>query len=279
MKHWVLALLLVLGYFVQAQGILCSPEDRKVFESKIKDLENISYQSTGALLVEIGKSFIGTPYVAGTLEVSETESLIINFRGMDCTTFVENVLAFGVLLKNESPDFNSYLDILQRIRYRDGQLDGYSSRLHYFSEWISNNEMKGLVKEMTSLLGGVSLEKARNFMTVHRELYPHLQSAEHYKKMLQIEEVLRDQPLYYLPRKAIATYEKEIQHGDIIALATNIRGLDVTHTGLASREADGRIYLLHASSKGAVELSAMPLLEYLEGVKNNTGILVARPTF
>jgi len=279
MKQWMLAVLLIFGHFANAQGILCAPEDRKAFDNKIQDLKSIPSQDAGELLVEIGKTFIGTPYVAGTLEVSEIESLVINFRGLDCTTFVENVLAFGMLFKNGSPEFDSYTEILQRIRYRDGQLNGYASRLHYFSEWISNNEQKGLVKNMTPTMGGVRIEKARNFMTAHRELYPHLESSENYKEMIQIEKALLEQPLYYLPKKELASYEKNIQHGDIIALATGIKGLDVTHTGIASREADGRIYLLHASSKGQVELSKAPLTAYLAGIKNNIGILVARPTF
>ena len=279
MKQWILGVLLVFGHLTYAQGILCSPEDQKAFENKIRDLNNIPTQHTGTLLVDVGKSFIGTPYVAGTLEVSEIESLVINLSGLDCTTFVENVLAFGILLKNGTSDFDRYTEVLKRIRYRDGRLSGYASRLHYFSEWITNNEKKGLVKNITPLMGGVRLEKARNFMTAHRELYPHLESAENYEKMVQIEKALLQQPLYYLPRKSVASYEKDLQHGDIIALATGIKGLDVTHTGIASREADGRIYLLHASSKGQVELSPIPLTDYLAGIKNNTGILVARPTF
>ncbi|MBT8178693.1 MAG: DUF1460 domain-containing protein [Eudoraea sp.] len=279
MKQWILAVLLIFGHFANAQGILCAPEDRKAFDNKIQDLKTIPSQDTGELLVEIGKTFIGTPYVAGTLEVSEIESLVINFSGLDCTTFVENVLAFGILFKNGSPDFDRYTELLRRIRYRNGQISGYASRLHYFSEWITNNEQKGLVKNITPSIGGVRIEKARDFMTVHRELYPHLESSENYKEMIQIEKALLEQPLYYLPKKELASHEKNIQHGDIIALATGIKGLDVTHTGIASREADGRIYLLHASSKGQVELSKAPLTEYLAGIKSNTGILVARPTF
>ena len=279
MKHWILGILLIFGYLSTAQDVFCTPEDRKAFDIKIQDLQNIPPGDTGALLVAIGKSFIGTPYVAGTLEGLETESLVVNLRGLDCTTFVENVLAFGILLKKGTPDFNGYTDVLQSIRYRDGLLNGYASRLHYFSEWITNNEQKGLIKEVTPQLGGISMEKTRNFMTANRELYPHLESAENYDQMIQIEKALREQPIVYVPKKMLTSSEKNIQHGDIIALATSITGLDVTHTGFASREADGRIYLLHASSKGEVELSPIPLLQYLEGVKNNTGILVARPTF
>ena len=68
-----------------------------------------------------------------------------------------------------------------------------------------------------------------------------------------------------------------IRDGDIIALATQIPGLDVTHTGIAIRGDDGRIHLLHASTEGRVKVSEEPLADYLEGIKGNTGILVVRP--
>ena len=68
-----------------------------------------------------------------------------------------------------------------------------------------------------------------------------------------------------------------IQTGDIIALTSAIKGLDITHTGFAIRKEDGRIHLLHASSKGKVEISELPLADYLQGIKHNTGIIVARP--
>jgi hypothetical protein len=75
----------------------------------------------------------------------------------------------------------------------------------------------------------------------------------------------------------LAVKEDQLQNGDIIALATSIEGLDVTHTGFALRADDRRIHLLHASSSGAVEISALPLVEYLKKIKSNTGVIIARP--
>lgn len=76
----------------------------------------------------------------------------------------------------------------------------------------------------------------------------------------------------------IAENEHLIKSGDIIALATSINGLDITHTGIATREKDGRIHLLHASTGSMeVEVSKLPLADYLKGIKSNTGIMVARP--
>ncbi|MCK0144233.1 DUF1460 domain-containing protein [Arenibacter sp. F26102] len=261
-----------------AQNLVCSPQDREAFNSKIRTISDLKTQDIGRTMVAVGKTFIGIPYVAKTLEIGETESLVINFQGLDCTTFVENVLAFSLMVQNNEKDFDSFIDHLETIRYKDGQLNGYSSRLHYFSEWIANNEHKGLLKDMTSQIGGVESTKAINFMSTHRELYPFLKDADNYEKIQASEQFLKSQSICILPQDQIKANEHLIQSGDIIALTTSIKGLDITHTGIASRESDGRIHLLHASTGSMeVEVSKLPLTEYLKGIKSNTGIMVARP--
>jgi len=155
---------------------------------------------------------------------------------------------------------------------------GYGSRLHYFSEWISNNETKGLLKEITSEIGGIEINKEINFMGTHRDLYPFLKEDSNFEKILETEAALAQRTFCYLPQDQIEANEHLIQTGDIIALATSINGLDVTHTGIATREKDGRIHLLHASTGSMeVEVSKLPLADYLKGVKKNIGIMVARP--
>lgn len=261
-----------------AQDITCSPVNRAAVLKKIGEIKSVSNKAFGKELVEIGKTFLGTPYVAQTLEVGNTESLVIDLQGMDCTTFVENVLAFSLLHHESGATFESFVKTLEKIRYRDGVLNGYSSRLHYFSDWIRENEKKGLIKDVTSLIGGKEVKKEINFMSEHRSLYPSLQADENYQRIKQFEESLDQQSLCILDREHIQENEHLIQSGDIIALTTSIKGLDITHTGIASRESDGRIHLLHASSSGQVEVSELPLADYLKKVKNNTGIIVARPT-
>ena len=261
-----------------AQDITCSPENRAAVLKKIGEIKSISNEAYGKELVEIGKTFLGTPYVAQTLEVGDTESLVINLQGLDCTTYVENILAFGLLKETSEPNFESFVKTLEKIRYRDGTMDGYGSRLHYFSDWIRENEKKGLVKDITSMIGGKEVKKVINFMSEHRSLYPSLHADENYERIKQFEESLDPQSLCILSQEHILENEHLIQSGDIIALTTSIKGLDITHTGIASRESDGRIHLLHASTAGQVEVSELPLTDYLKNVKNNTGIMVARPT-
>ncbi|MEP3208338.1 MAG: N-acetylmuramoyl-L-alanine amidase-like domain-containing protein [Maribacter sp.] len=261
-----------------AQQITCSPADKKAFENKIVEIDGLLERDFGVTLVAVGKTFMGIPYVAKTLEIGEKESLVINLQGLDCTTYVENVLAFSLLLRDGKADFDSFTDTLKTIRYKDGILDGYGSRLHYFTEWIRNNQQKGLLKDITAEVGGIAVNKDINFMGTHRELYPFLKDDANFEKILATERELAKESFCYLPQDQIEANEHLIQTGDIIALATSINGLDVTHTGIATREKDGRIHLLHASTGSKkVEVSELPLAEYLKKIKKNTGILIARP--
>ena len=261
-----------------AQNITCSPADKEAFESKIIEIDGLLENDFGKTIISVGKTFAGIPYVAKTLEIGETESLVVNLHGLDCTTFVENVLAFSLMLKNEEADFEDFTKTLESIRYKDGTLDGYASRLHYFSEWIRNNETKGLLKDITGEIGGTEITKDINFMSTHRDLYPFLADASNFEKIEASENYLNSQAICVLAKEDIAANENLIQSGDIIALTTSIKGLDITHTGIATREKDGRIHLLHASTGSMkVEVSEKPLAEYLKKVKNNTGIMVARP--
>lgn len=260
-----------------AQKLKYTEEDKVIFKELRLNLMQLKASSSSETLVAIGKLFLGTPYKEKTLEIGEIESLVINLRGLDCTTFVENTLAISLLQNQELSDFSSFTKNIKTIRYRNGLLDGYSSRLHYFTDWIRNNEEKGLVQNITADLGGVELNKPINFMGTHRELYPFLADEINYKNILATEAQLAQETLCYLPQAAIKNQEINMQSGDIIALATSIKGLDVTHTGIALKKPNGRVHLLHASSSGEVTITAVPLVDYLTKVKNNIGIIVARP--
>lgn len=267
--------------FVQvsfAQQITCSAQDKQAYEDKIIEIDGLLKDDFGSTIVSIGKTFMGIPYVAKTLEIGETETLVVNLHGLDCTTFVENVLAFGLMLKNERGDFDFFVETLETIRYKNGKLNGYPSRLHYFTDWIENNEFKGLIKDITTGINGIELQKPINFMGTHRDLYPFLANDKNYAQILKTEENLNQKNICFLPQDQIEANEHLIQSGDIIALATAIKGLDVTHTGIATREKDGRIHLLHASTSSMqVEISKLPLADYLKKIKNTIGIIVSRP--
>jgi hypothetical protein len=284
--------------------------DRKVLGKLIMylDKKKCSTEFPGQLTLEIGKFFLGAPYVAGTLETKKAEHLVVNLREFDCVTFAENVVALVCLVEARwSPtgrrvtlikgpcgatsrrrdqdcslllpggrSFESFQRLLQKIRYRRGRLQGYSSRLHYFSEWIYDNQKKGILKDVTRKIGGRPFRKTINFMTTHPDLYPPLENMVSLRRMRLIERTIRRRPLFFIPKKDLERFEDRICDGDLIGVTTNIEGLDVQHVGLAAR-VKNRIHLLHASSgEGRVVLSQNTLYRYLMQSRSRSGIMVAR---
>ena len=264
-------------FAVSGQDTLVTAQDRTIFESLVTKVGLESKAPIGKTMVEIGQSFLGTPYVANTLDDTGKEALVINLRELDCTTFVENVLVLSQLAQANKLTWGNYPGMLEHVRYRDGERKGYPSRLHYLTEWMHNNSEKGLLKVLTREVNGNEELKAIDFMGTHRSSYPALADDANWEAVRKVESQLSEVPLWIIPQADVAVREQLLQDGDIIALATDIEGLDVTHTGLAIRLDDDRIHLLHASTVGEVVISEKPLADYLKGVKRNIGIIVARP--
>jgi len=232
--------------------------------------------SGGDLITEIGRLFVGRPYRAGTLDQPGREKLLVNFFQFDCTTFVETVLALARSLAKGPLTAGKFRRELQLIRYRRGMLDGYSSRLHYFTDWLSDNEKKKVLENISHLLAGRPLHKKINYMTTHRESYPGLKNDTEAQKIRRVEKNLSRKVLRIISPDEIGRQKVKIKNGDIIAFASSQEGLDIAHTGFALWQ--GRwLHLLHASSKeGAVIISKKTLSAYLKSNKKFTGIIVAR---
>jgi hypothetical protein len=164
------------------------------------------------------------------------------------------------------------------MRYRDGHRIGYTSRLHYFSEWISNGAARGLHRDLGRELGGAEDRRPLRFMTQHRGKYAALGDEAVFQEMSAIERRLDDRPRHVIPTKRIPEVVSRVETGDVLAFATEIPGLDVTHSALAYRDGSGRLRVLHAPlSGGVVEVSRSTLPEYVAAIRRSTGILVARP--
>ncbi|HSO85773.1 MAG TPA: N-acetylmuramoyl-L-alanine amidase-like domain-containing protein, partial [Draconibacterium sp.] len=123
-------------------------KDKEIFEQILQKFSSEKDASTTELMIKVGTCFIDTPYVAHTLE-TEPEQLVVNLRELDCTTFAENCLAIARTIKSETPSFEQFTCELQNIRYRNGVIDGYLSRIHYFSDWIFENSKNHLVKDIS----------------------------------------------------------------------------------------------------------------------------------
>jgi hypothetical protein len=281
LKHAaLLAAALPLGSRAVA-SLLASPpvKNEEIVGQKFRFAAERSLQAApiGDVMAAMGTSFLGTPYVAHTLEAPGAEHLVVNLQGLDCTTFVENVLALSRCVKLKQPTFDLFTKQLQLIRYRSGVIKGYPSRLHYFTDWIGDNERKEIVHDITRELGGIPLVKTIDFMSTHRTSYPQLSSKSALDAIRATELRLSSAVQSYVPKADVAAIQDKLRNGDIIAITTSIPGLDVSHTGMVAVR-DGKPYYLHAPlSGGAVQMSQGSLGEYLSGGGKQTGIIVARP--
>lgn len=239
--------------------------------------ESLAQKPIADAMIAVGTSFIGTPYVAYALEEPGQEHLVINLRGLDCVSFVENTLTLSRCIKLHRMTFEEFKKQLQCIRYRSGIIDKYPSRLHYFSDWIGDNVTKGIAQDMGKELDGISFTKETNFMSTHRSSYRQLTDEEFLREIKNQEVALGSTNRFYIPKEELAAVQDRIHNGDIIGITTSVDGLDIAHTGLAIWSG-GELKFLHAPlSKGIVQITEQSLVEYLRQYRNHTGIMVARP--
>jgi hypothetical protein len=254
-------------------GYASAQEDlQKVFR---KRMEQPLGGTMASLVQRMARSFLGTPYVAHTLEGNPKEVLVCRFDGLDCTTLVENALALAVA-KQKGLDYSGFQQELTQLRYRDGVINGYTSRLHYFVDWLHENQERGLLTDVTAQLGGVPYSKEISFMSNHPDLYPALESEDQWEKVKEIEKDINTRKYYYIPQYSIRKVEPLLRDGDIVGITSSVEGLDCNHQGVITKIGN-RAYLLHASTTAQkVVLSTQPLAEYVASIKKHTGIIVAR---
>lgn len=260
-------LLLIGLIFWSTCSVFADEQDRASIEKWLQEAVSLSKDSCRTL--HFAKKMLGVPYVAGTLDGNEEEQLEVLVDSLDCTTFVETVLAFCIADKRGERDYEGFKKALTQIRYRDGILNGYTSRLHYFSDWIRNNEQMGFVKECTSETAcSQPKELWLDFMTTHVDSYlPMKKNPELVKEMASHEKNWQGTVVSYIPKEKLnlPPGELKIKDGDVLALVTNIKGLDVVHVGFAFWK-DNQLHLLHASSS-AKKVIEDPKTQY-ESSKN-----------
>jgi len=207
------------------------------------------------------------------------EPLTLSLTRFDCVTLVEACLAVARLADAEGvPTPEGFGREIERMRYRGGERRGYTSRLHYFSEWIADGERRGLVRDLGAELGAAEDARPLRFMTDHRGSYPALADDGVFREIGAIERRLEGRPRRVIPTKRIPEVVSRIESGDVLAFATEISGLDVTHAAFAYRDRAGILRVLRAPvSGGVVEITRTTLPEYVARIRRSTGILVARP--
>jgi hypothetical protein len=261
------------------QVLYCTDSDRIIFDDYVKQVKPSKSLPVSDLIIATAQFFLSRPYVASTLEF-EPEGLVVNLREFDCTTFVEAVLALaGTVKKYNNPSFENFCRQLRQIRYREGVINDYTDRLHYFSDWIYENQQKGIVRDVTGDAGGEPCEVHIDYMSAHPESYRQIKSNPGYVAVLREKEreISARNDYSFIPKSAIAACERAVKDGDIVCFITGIKGLDVAHLGFIYRNA-GQFTFIHASSSaGKVIVNPQSVDVYAEKSEHNKGIMVVRP--
>ncbi len=252
----------------------------KIFHKIIKRAKKEDWASLpiGECMGKIAQLFLDTEYVAGTLEGEGPEICRVNLTGLDCVTFFENVLCISRILKKGKTSFDDFKGEIIFTRYREGILTDYTSRLHYTSDWIYDNEKKKVVRNITKEIGGKEFPFKASFMSKNPHFYQSLKEFPEFIKTIDnLEKEINKRKQWYIPKSKIKEVQKHIQTGDIIALATNKEGLDYGHTGLAYQDERGKMRFLHASQRKKKVLLDAELYKYTQSIETHIGITVARP--
>ncbi len=232
-------------------------------------------------LMYFARKLKSVPYVARTLEGGECERLVVNLRQLDCTTYVENVIALYLCIKNGKTTFRDFCNYLRNIRYENGIVT-YPTRLHYFSYWIEQNTLTGIVREIVPQDSSVTEDSEYDiyYMSSNPEKYPALRKdTSLIDDIAEMEKYFDGKTYRYIPKAKLKNPESlqaYIKDGDIIAIVTNKKGLDISHIGFAAWH-KGNLHLLNASSihKKVVE-EPMSLYKYMMRHPSQTGIRIIR---
>lgn len=265
-----------------AQDIVCAERDKQVITSLLADASSLPKDTN--LMMHFAKAFMGVPYVGGTLDRDTRERLVVNTRELDCTTYVETVLALALCVKNHELSFDDYCRHLRAVRYIDGDV-AYTKRQHYFTVWMDANERQGIVKKVEHNPPFTATQTLSiNYMTQHVSAYKMLSAhPEWLPGIRSMEQSMNGKQYQYIPKESLKpsrennkALHRYIKDGDIIAILTNKKGLDTTHIGIASWHADG-LHLINASSihKKVVDEPKL-FYDYMKEHPSQIGIRVVR---
>lgn len=177
-------------------------------------------------LMYFARKLKSVPYVARTLEGGERERLVVNLRQLDCTTYVENVIALYLCIKNEKTTFRDFCNYLRNIRYENGIVT-YPTRLHYFSYWIEQNTLTGIVREIVPQDSSVTEDSEYDiyYMSSNPEKYPALRKdTSLIDDISEMEKYFDGKTYRYIPKAKLKNPESlqpYVKDGDIIAIVTN----------------------------------------------------------
>jgi hypothetical protein len=239
----------------------------------------LARESFGAYLARAAFHQRGLPYET-VQEPKLPERLRVELSRFECVTFIESSLAVARCGFRGEPTASCFEREIVAWRYRGGALGDYASRLHYFDDWIDDNEQRRRLANLTAELGGEPV--SRPYFHISARVLPrsHLSSEALATLLPEVKAMesrlsLASHPV--LSRDKAPPILDGLEDGDVVAFVRERTGLLIHHAGIVYR-VGGRTKLLHASSyHGRVVLTRENLSSYLLRRSDRRGVLVARP--
>lgn len=267
-------------------------KNREIFDRVYTKLAPSANLPMNELVVKVGLEFLGTQYLWASLE-SVPEELHVFLDKTDCILFVEMSTCFALTIKGKKivqagdgehfalrtdkagkllpsvvdaePSYELLCHNIRNMRYRLGEVTTYSSRVHYTSEWLLQNQTNGLMREYTRDLGR-EMKQEFFYMSMHPKTYYQLsQDPCELGRIRMMEEHLNEQkPYFILTQQDLRKPEimRQIKSGDIITFISPRPGLDLAHVAIAY-EVKGEMHFIHASyGKKKVVIEEKTLADY-----------------
>lgn len=276
MKKLFVLFILLVSVQLQAQ----TTTDEAIFNRYLQAMESKRNDPTGELMVETARFFLDVPYVAATLE-KDPEQLVVNLHELDCMTLVETTTALVMTLRDTVPSYEGFKNHLQSNRYRNGQIQDYTDRLHYTSDWIYENQKRGVVKDVTREIGGVPHVFNLSYMSAHADSYPALKNnPERVARIAAKEKEIASRNCYgFIDQNQIDSLASGIQAGDIVGFISTVNGLDIAHVGIVDWINDKLTFIHASSTEKKVIQNSEPMSDYVKSIKRNSGVVIIRPQF
>lgn len=217
--------------------------------------ESSSINDAGKRIDFLSAKFLGAPYMEATLtgHANTPEVFVINLESVDCFTFIDYIEAMRI-----SGSFSEFKENLRKIRYRSGDVS-YENRNHFFTDWREYNS--DLIDDITERLGkgkSAQVKKTLNRKNDGTCFIPGIS--------------FRERQIVYIPAENVDdTATGNLKTGDYIGIYSEKPGLDVSHIGIAIKDASA-VFFRHASTK-SMKVIDEDFRKYLSG---KPGIIVFR---
>ncbi|MDF5890255.1 DUF1460 domain-containing protein [Pseudomonas syringae pv. syringae] len=211
----------------------------------------------GQMIDLISEQFLGTSYHANMLQGTENipEQLVIDFRGLDCFTYLDYVEAL-----RKSTSVQAFVKSLTNTRYHDGDIK-FLKRKHFFTDW-AYSKADILADDITSQVSSSAVR-------VEKQLNEKFDGEIYLPGLPVIKRSITYIPSDFVDNKVVS----HLQTGDYIGIYTKLPGLDVTHVGIFIMTDKGPFLRNASSRKENEKVVDSPFFEY---VARTPGIVVFR---